>query len=182
MITRITIDSKHIDRYGHVNYKTPPAMLEEFQDALLLRQGVTFKNIEEDFGLRSFVKKFEVIWDGELKEGDECLVSTTLELGNTSMKFHQTLANEHGRHLVIQHMVVVLVDGDGKPTSIPTELRKKLGELWCDEEGCSNQANWIKHHDSELNGADRHLCERCASKIPSYKYRVNITRNIWEQI
>lgn len=34
-VTDITISDKHIDQYGHVNYKAIPAILEEFQDALL---------------------------------------------------------------------------------------------------------------------------------------------------
>lgn len=126
-VTNITIDGKHIDQYGHVNYKSVPAVLEEFQDALLFHEGVSFATIEKDFGLRSFVKKVEVTWDGELKEGDECWVSTILELGNTSMKFRQVL-NKAGSPVVTQLMVVVLVDNTGKPTAIPTELRRKLGE------------------------------------------------------
>ena len=125
-VTDTTIDGKHIDQYGHVNYKAAPAILEPFQDALLLHTEVTFDGIEKDFGLRSFVKKVEITWHGELKEGDECWVSTILELGNTSMKFYQTL-NKDGL-VLSQLMVVVLVDNTGKPTAIPAELRKKLGE------------------------------------------------------
>lgn len=125
-VTDITIGKEHIDQYGHVNYKSVPAVLEEFQDALLTHCDVSFVGIEKDFGLRSFVKKLEVTWDGELKEGDECWVSTVLELGNTSMKFRQAL-NKNGV-VVSQLMVVVLVDNVGKPTAIPAELRKKLGE------------------------------------------------------
>lgn len=125
-VTDITIGKEHIDQYGHVNYKSVPAILEEFQDALLFHCNVSFEGIEKDFGLRSFVKKLEVTWNGELKESDECWLSTVLELGNTSMKFCQTL-NKDGV-VATQHMVVVLVDSTGKPTAIPTELRKKLGE------------------------------------------------------
>lgn len=126
-VTCIKIDGKHIDQYGHVNYKAPTAILEEFQDALLFHAGVTIDGIEKDFGLRSFVKKIEVTWNGELKEGDECLVRTILELGNTSMKFRQTL-NKDGGPVITQLMVIVLVDDTGKPSAIPVELRKKLGE------------------------------------------------------
>ena len=125
-VTHITVGKEHIDQYGHVNYKSVPALLEEFQDALLIHENVSFASIETDFGLRSFVKKLEVTWDGELKEGDECWVSTILELGNTSMKFRQTI-NKDGV-VATQLMVVVLVDSAGKPTPIPAELRKRLGE------------------------------------------------------
>lgn len=126
-VTDVTIGEEYIDQYGHVNYKAAPAMLEEFQDALLFHAGVTFDGIEKDFDLRSFVKKLEVTWDGELRKGNECWLSTTLELGNTSMKFRQVLSKD-GSPVVTQFMVVVLVDSAGKPTTIPAELRKKLGE------------------------------------------------------
>jgi len=127
-LTDITIGPEHIDQYGHVNYKAAPAILEEFQDALLVHQGVTFEGIEKNFGLRSFVKKIENTWDGELKENDECWVSTILRLGNTSMKFDQVLRKKDGSLILAQLMTVVLVDGDGKPTAIPAELRKRLGQ------------------------------------------------------
>jgi len=123
--SKLVVGPEFIDQYGHVNYKAAPAILEEFQDALLFHAGVTFDSIEKDFGLRSFVKKVEVTWDGELKEGDECWVSTIMELGKTSMKFSQTL-KKGGLLVVSQLMVVVLVDSTGKPTAIPAELRKKL--------------------------------------------------------
>lgn len=126
MVKRFVVGGEGLDQYGHVNYKAVSAMLETFQDALLSHKGLSFESIEQDFGLRSFVKKLEITWYSELREGDECLVNTNLELGNTSMTFYQTLIHGDGRQILTQNMVVVIADGDGKPTTIPAELRRKL--------------------------------------------------------
>lgn len=124
--TTFTIGNEHIDQYGHVNYTAVPKMLEQFQDRLLeIYANTSFQDVENRFGLRSFVKKMEILWDGEIKQGNICEVETTLDLGNTSMKFLQKLLL-HGRVVITLFLVVVLVNKEGVPTPVPQELRDRL--------------------------------------------------------
>ena len=123
----LVIGPEHIDQYRHVNYKGIPALLEPFQDTLLARAGTSFDDIEKRFGLRSFVKKMEITWSGELKEGDVCGIVSALTLGNTSMTFRQEIyeatRSSFGKPEVQLVMVVVMVNSADVPTLIPEELR-----------------------------------------------------------
>lgn len=120
------IGNEYIDQYGHVNYTAIPKMLEQFQDRLLeVYAKTSFQDIENRFGLRSFVKKMEILWDGEVRQGDISEVETTLDLGNTSMKFLQKLL-VYGRLAVTLSLIVVLVNKEGVSTPIPQELRQYL--------------------------------------------------------
>ncbi len=129
---KLTIGREHIDEYGHVNYKAAPSLFEAAQDDFLTKchpeMGLSFKYFEETFGLRSFVKKTDITWHDQLKEGDDCNISTSLELGKTSMKFYQSLEKADGLTISF-FMVVVLVDSSGTPTPIPEDLRKLLVEV-----------------------------------------------------
>ena len=123
----LVISSEHIDEYGHVNYKSIAAILEPFQNDFLESRCTTFKKIELDYGLRSFVKKLEIVWFGQLRQGDRCHVSTELKLGETSMTFGQTILRESdGATLVTLGMVVVMVDKENKKAPIPTKLKEQL--------------------------------------------------------
>ncbi|MDP3988619.1 MAG: hypothetical protein Q8P93_00055 [bacterium] len=119
------IDGTHVDQYGHVNYKAIATVLEPFQDELLARQETSFELIESEMSLRSFVKKLEITWHRELKQGEECVVLTRLELGNTSMKFFQEIHVLDDLAATL-FMVVVLVDSEGKSAPIPPRLREML--------------------------------------------------------
>lgn len=130
----LQIDSEHIDQYGHVNYKGILPILEGVQDEVLARVGTSFDAVEKVFQLRSFVKKVEITWHGELKKDDLCKVLTRIDLGNTSIKLHQTIEVEEVP-VVEMFMVVVFVDGVGKPTAIPNQLSKQLSGK-CKEDDC----------------------------------------------
>ena len=109
LISPFQIGAEHIDQYGHANYKAVAGMLEPYQDRLIASRGLSFESIERDYGLRSFVKKLEIVWSGELKEGDVCAVSTSLSLGTTSMAFNQ-LVLKGGKTVVSLAMVVAMVN------------------------------------------------------------------------
>ena len=120
------MDGENIDEYGHVNYAAIPKFFESFQDQLLMTYGNTsFPDIEKKFGLRSFVKKLEITWDGEVKQGDNCRMETELTLGNTSMKFTQRLF-VRGKLAISLFLVVVIVNNEGIPTPIPHDLKISL--------------------------------------------------------
>lgn len=121
----LVVGAEHIDRYGHVNYKAVPGMLEPHQDALLSSRKVSFEGIERQFGLKSFVRRLETIYSGELKEGNMCEVMTQLTLGETSMTFVQSVDRD-GAPVLRFTMVVVMVDEAGNKTPLPEELRKQL--------------------------------------------------------
>lgn len=121
----LVVGSEHIDQYGHVGYKAVASMLEPYQDVVLASRGTTFETIEACFGLRSFVRKLEILYPGQLKEGDKCEVSTELEFGRTSMTFKQIVTRADLTVLTLT-MVVVMVDGDGEKAPIPEELKEQL--------------------------------------------------------
>ena len=123
----LVVGSEHIDEYGHVNYKAVATMLEPFQDEFIESHGTTFKQITVDYGFRSFVKKLEIVWFGQLRQGDRCYVSTELKFGETSMTFGQTISRESdGATLVASSIVVVMVDRENKKVPIPTKLKEQL--------------------------------------------------------
>ncbi|MDP2641721.1 MAG: hypothetical protein Q8P21_00275 [bacterium] len=120
----LQVAAEHVDQYGHVNYKAILSILEPFQDEVVASCG-GFEGLEIIHGLKSFVKKLEVIWSGQLYAEKSYNVSTRLELGRTSLTFEHLIAS--GDTIVASlKMVVVMVDKNDKPTPIPMEIREKL--------------------------------------------------------
>ncbi|MEK6792194.1 MAG: thioesterase family protein [Nanoarchaeota archaeon] len=124
----LEIDEKHIDEYGHVNYKSHPLLLEKFQDEYMKEVvGLSFSEIENRFGLLSIVRKMNVDYSGQLHRGDLLEVTTGISnIGSTSFTLSQEILNK-GMKVTSLDMVVVMCD---KVTSnksiIPEELRERL--------------------------------------------------------
>lgn len=125
-VTEMVIGPEFIDSYGHVNYKAYFALLEPAQDQYIEDRGLNgFDEIERRFGLRSFVKKVELINNSELLEGDKAVVTTSIgHIGNTSFSFIQSIALD-GRNVADYTIVIVLTNEQGK-APIPNQLRDDL--------------------------------------------------------
>ena len=131
-ITRLVVDRKFVDEYGHINYLGFPELFEAGQDAHMAGLGFPFREIQEKFGLRSFVKAMSVTYRGQLFPEDVVHIKTEIsDIGNSSFTFRQIAEIEE--EFIEDHqlaaefeLVVVLCGADGKKASIPDELRKRL--------------------------------------------------------
>ncbi|MEK7212348.1 MAG: thioesterase family protein [Patescibacteria group bacterium] len=122
----VTIDESVIDGYGHMNYKAYPRLFEQGQDAFMDSRDIGFRAIEERFGLRSVVADMHVAYHGELHAGDEVNLVTTVTVGRTSITYIQ-LVKRGDEILANMQLVVVLKNGEGKPTPVPDKVRAKIG-------------------------------------------------------
>ena len=125
---KIEIDDKHIDEYGHVNYKSHPLLLERFQDEYMKEVvGLSFSEIENKFGLLSVVRKMNVDYSGQLHRGDSAEVTIRVSnIGNTSFTLSQEIFN-NGIKVTSLEMVVVMCDATTlNKSTIPEELRERL--------------------------------------------------------
>lgn len=128
-IHEMVVPSDMADEYGHVNYKHFPCLFEPAQDALMARRGTSFAGIEGRYGLRSFVKKLAVTYQGQVFSGQNYRITTELALGNTSLTYKQNILAYRGYDLDVVatlELVVVLVETDGRPGPIPPDLREML--------------------------------------------------------
>ena len=129
MEANIVVGHEHIDHYGHVNYKALPALVEPEQDRFMEIHVISFDEILQRFGLRSFVRHISVDYNGEIKEGDVVnLLTWIYKLGRTSITYKQALLKDES-NVAEYEMVVVLVDKLGRPSRIPEELRTLLERI-----------------------------------------------------
>ncbi|MFH0749438.1 MAG: thioesterase family protein [Candidatus Gottesmanbacteria bacterium] len=123
--TELTIEVEN-DQYGHVNYKAYPGLFEPGQDAYMSARGLSFDTIEAEHGFRSVVPTYTPKIHAEVFNGDRVNVETRIDrVGNSSFTFGQAM-KRGGTHIADYSMVVVLIDGDGAPVSIPDPIRQKL--------------------------------------------------------
>jgi|SRR3989344_3576751 len=122
---RLVIPTDTVDEYGHVNYKNFPRLFEPAQDDVIYRKIFGFAAIEKHWGLRSFVKRLSVTYEGQLLAGEQATITTDLTLGNTSVTFAQKMVTKRGPVASLE-LVVVLVTADGRPCPIPPDLRELL--------------------------------------------------------
>lgn len=114
------------DQYGHINYKAYPGLFEPAQDAYMLARGLTFDEIEKDYGLRSVVPTYTTKVRAESFSGDRVNIETRIErVGSSSFTFDQSMRREETA-IADFSMVVVMADLEGKPVSIPSPIREKL--------------------------------------------------------
>lgn len=67
-------------------------------------------------------------YNGELLENDRPIIATSVgRIGNTSISYHQEL-QKGGESVADLELVVVLVDSEGKPTTIPDDIKSRLIE------------------------------------------------------
>jgi YbgC/YbaW family acyl-CoA thioester hydrolase len=124
--TPMKVPGEYIDAYGHVNYLSLPKIFERGQDAFMASHGLSFDDLQDRYGLRSFVRRMEVDYRGQLFEGDDIVVNTTLGLGTSSLTYDQSV-NKNDEVIASSKLVVVLVDSEGRKTVIPDDVRKRLG-------------------------------------------------------
>lgn len=118
----LKIVESDIDQYGHVNYKSFLAILEQAQNAFMGRRLIGFEEIERRWGLRSLVKTQTVTYYTPLHLGEDAKADTTVKLGHTSITFSQVVT-ARDQLVAVLTMVVVFVNKEGFKTLIPDELR-----------------------------------------------------------
>ena len=131
--TEYVVGPEHRDpnpKYDHVNYLRVPKIFEIGQDDYMESRGIGFDTIEQQTGLRSFVRSLigmNVDYRGQLRVGDRVTIKTYIEngIGNSSFTFGQTMQRD-GEHVFGLSLTVVMVDDEGKKTPIPDDIRDKL--------------------------------------------------------
>ncbi len=125
-ITDLVIPQESIDEYGHVNYKEIPSLLEPAQDQYMNERGIGFKSLQDNLGIRSFVKANSSVFKQQLLLGDNLTVETKIgHIGNTSFSFNQQILKK-GETAVEYSLTVVCVDEDGIPISLSRDLKERL--------------------------------------------------------
>lgn len=125
-ITTLVIPRESIDEYGHVNYKQIPSLLEPSQDQYMDEREIGFKSLQENLGIRSFVKANSSVFKQQLLFGDSLTVETEIgHVGNTSFSFNQQILKE-GQTAVEYSLTVVCVDENGTPTPLSEDLKQRL--------------------------------------------------------
>jgi len=124
-ITKYTINVEN-DRYGHVNYKTYLELFEPALNTYLLDRGLTLDDLEQKYGLKSIILTYTVTVHSESFKGDKIIIETKInKIGNTSFTLVQSMKREK---LLIADltMVIVLTNKEGKPTSIPENIKSRF--------------------------------------------------------
>ena len=121
--TTLRIDGEHLDQYGHVNYRSLPLLYEIAQDRALEECGLSFQGLETKYGLRSFVRRTEADYFDQLFEGDDVLVTTSVNIRNTSMIFDQYMEKGQKRTSQLK-LIVVTVDSEGRKTAVPDDIKE----------------------------------------------------------
>ncbi len=122
-----TIGPDLIDEYGHVNYKDFPGLFEPAQDDFMAERGCSFEEIERRWSLRSFVCRLAVLYKRPVLAGQAVRILTTVSSSVSSASYHQVMECS-GDTVAELDLLVVFVGKDGRPSSIPQELREILSE------------------------------------------------------
>ena len=85
--------------------------------------GFSWLVLEEKYGIRSVVRSLGVEYFRQLFEGDEVIVTTSVDFGNTRMVFEQYM--EKGEEMSSKmKTVVVAVDSKGNKVPWPEEFKE----------------------------------------------------------
>lgn len=125
-ITTLVIPQESIDEYGHVNYKQIPSLLEQSQDQYMNDRGIGFALLQENLGIKSFVKANSSVFKQQLLLGDSLTVETKIgHIGNTSFSFNQQIIKEE-KVAVEYSLTVVCVDENDTPISLSKDFKESL--------------------------------------------------------
>jgi acyl-CoA thioester hydrolase len=123
------VEKNYIDKYGHVNYSVHLQLYELGHKKLLESLGLSFEILQTRYGLKTLVRHAEVEYLHELFERDRVTVQTGISrIGKTSMTYDQNIDNR-GVPISKAKITVVFVDGQGKPTEVPQDVRGSLERL-----------------------------------------------------
>ncbi|MBI2120918.1 MAG: acyl-CoA thioesterase [Parcubacteria group bacterium] len=122
----IVIKKSYADKYGHVNYKKYLDLFRRGQNNFAKKRGIDFGEIEETYGLRSVIRKMSIEYLGEVFPSDRVSIKTRVEkVGNSSFTYSQEILRGE-KTVTLFLTVVVMIDKNGKPASIPQDIHSKL--------------------------------------------------------
>lgn len=122
----VVIKKSYADKYGHVNYKKYLDLFRRGQNDFAKKRRLSFSEIEKTYGLRSVVRQMNAEYIGEVFPSEKVLINTKIrKIGNSSFTYHQEILRE-GKMVTRFDLTIVMIDRNGKPTTIPTDIRTKL--------------------------------------------------------
>jgi YbgC/YbaW family acyl-CoA thioester hydrolase len=109
-----------------MNYANYLKFYEVGHLTFLTFKGLGFKELQERYGLRTYVRHITVDYIRELHKGDEVVINTSLlKIGTTSMTYKQSILK---KDLICStaEITVVFTDVSGKSHPIPESLKSRL--------------------------------------------------------
>lgn len=118
-------DSVDLDQYGHLKCPVLDRVLQQCRDQMLASYDTMLELIQQASSLRKVVETYSIAWSIELKTGDKCSILTRLRLSKVKVVLEESITK--GDELAVLCVTTfVMVDENGKKTSIPVELRRQL--------------------------------------------------------
>lgn len=127
---RVTVRSYQLDFLGHVNNSVYFNWLEQARLSLFEELGFSVDALIAGEWLNNVVH-VAVDYREPVHFGDRLLIGTRVQrLGRTSVALaHRIERDDANQELVAEaRVVVVWLDGEGKPTSLPPRLRERVGD------------------------------------------------------
>lgn len=122
----IRIYYHHTDAGGVVYYAKYLEFLEEARTEFFSDRGISVKELTKQ-GILFVVARQEIDYKAPAFYGDILRIDSRItENGRVKLEFTYEIKNQNNQIVSIAKTVLVCVDKDLKPMSIPEEMRKKL--------------------------------------------------------
>jgi YbgC/YbaW family acyl-CoA thioester hydrolase len=128
---RIGIEARsyELDAYDHVNQAVYAQWLEHGRLVYLRKRGMTYTSIPETFGCHVVVVHQALDYKTQVRLGDRIFIESAItHFGGSSFRFEHRIEYPDGSLAVTASVVMVCVGEDGRPMTMPDELRERLDE------------------------------------------------------
>lgn len=123
---KIKIFYHHTDCAGVVYYANYLKFLEEARTEFFDKKGISYDQMVKQ-GTQFVVARQEIDYKAPAFYGDILSVDTRLtEAGRVKLVFAYEIKNQNGEVISTARTIMVCVNGNLKPQSIPEEIRNKL--------------------------------------------------------
>ncbi|MDJ0269950.1 MAG: acyl-CoA thioesterase [Aigarchaeota archaeon] len=128
-VTRLRVRLSETDTLGIVYYGQYFVYFDVARLELLRELGITSDYLQR-LGLHFVAAEASCRYFGSARFDELLQVKTWIsKLGNSSIRYEHIIERENdGQKLVHGFVVDVLVDADGRPVSLPAEMREKLSK------------------------------------------------------
>lgn len=128
METKISrkLGKEHLDSNGHVNNLEFERLYVDGQMNHIGAYGLSLESVEKQYGVRQFMRARNTEYLRPLENDREVIVRTNLSLGNTSLKYRQSIEGDNREIYSTSEQTIVMVDSSGRPSQISPELRRIL--------------------------------------------------------
>ncbi|MBU4351560.1 MAG: acyl-CoA thioesterase [Nanoarchaeota archaeon] len=122
--TKVT--DQDVDFYKHADYSNYLKWYKQGHQDFLESNGLSFQEMQENYGVKTFVRHADVEYLGQLFEGNNISINTSVDkIGTTSMRYNQLITCEE-KVVSKAKITVVFTDKYNKPTKVPDEIRQLL--------------------------------------------------------